>query len=117
MITLGNRRLFMGGFHDHWSSTNADNPALVPGCRAKPGNVAIGGQDLTVEPWARGLIYELRLPWSELAPAQPAAGLRMGAYFIMFNNDGEGLVDTLQWPRPIDGLWLVPRRWGVVNLT
>jgi len=29
MITLGNRRIFMGGFHDHWISTNADNPALL----------------------------------------------------------------------------------------
>jgi hypothetical protein len=90
---------------------------LAPGYKAKPGNVSIGGQYLTVTPWARGLIYELRLPWSELAPAQPAAGLRMGAYFIMFNNDGQGLLDTLHWPRPIEGMWLVPRRWGVVSLT
>ena len=90
---------------------------LAPGYQAKPGNVSIGGQYLSVAPWARGLVYDLRLPWSELAPARPAAGLRMGAYFIMFNNDGEGLVDTLLWPRPIEGLWLVPRRWGVVTLT
>jgi hypothetical protein len=41
----------------------------------------------------------------------------MGLYLIMFNNDGQGLVDTLHWPRPIEGMWLVPRRWGVVTLT
>jgi hypothetical protein len=89
---------------------------FAPGYKAKPGNVSIGGQYLTVEPWARGLIYELRLPWSELVPARPAAGLRMGAYFIMWNNDGQGLLDTLHWPRPIEGMWVVPRRWGVVSL-
>jgi hypothetical protein len=87
------------------------------GYRALPGNVSIGGDYLTTEPWARGLIYTLRLPWAALAPVRPEPGLRMGLYLIMFNNDGQGLVDTLHWPRPIEGMWLVPRRWGVVTLT
>lgn len=89
----------------------------VPGYKAKPGNVSIGGEYLKVTPWEKGMEYELSLPWSELAPAVPAAGLRMGLYYIMFNNNGQGLVDTLHWPKPIAGMWLVPARWGTVTLT
>jgi len=79
-------------------------------------NVTLGGEYLKVEKREKGLIYELRLPWKELAPAKPAPGMRMGVFFLMKNNNGRGLVDAMQWPRPIRGMWIVPRRWGVLTL-
>ena len=29
MISIGGRRVLLGGFHDHWARTNTDNPALL----------------------------------------------------------------------------------------
>jgi hypothetical protein len=40
----------------------------------------------------------------------------MGIYFIMMNNNGGGLIDTLHWPVPIIGMWTTPSRWGVLTL-
>lgn len=79
-------------------------------------DVSLGDRFLQIKPWEGGLVYELTLPWAELAPAQPRIGQRMGIYFIMFNNDGTGHLDTLHWPVPIDGTWTKPKRWGVVTL-
>ena len=79
-------------------------------------NVSMGASGLTTSAWERGLQYELALPWTELAPAQPTAGMQMGLYLILFNNDGGGLLDTLHWPRPLAGMWLIPRRWGQLTL-
>jgi hypothetical protein len=79
-------------------------------------NVSLGNPYLSVQPTHRGLLYELRLPWAELAPLTPAAGARMGIYFIMMNNNGGGLIDTLHWPVPIIGMWTTPSRWGVLTL-
>jgi hypothetical protein len=72
---------------------------------------------LKTRAWERGLEYELALPWTELAPVQPAAGVQMGLYLILFNNTGGGLLDTLHWPRPLPGMWLIPRCWGHLTLT
>ncbi len=82
-----------------------------------PEESEVSGDYLRVEPWAKGLIYRLALPWRELAPARPQLGGRLGVYFIMFNNNGEGLLDALQWPRPLPGMWMRPKRWGTIVLT
>lgn len=71
---------------------------------------------LNVTPIEKGLRYELQLPWTQLVPAEPAVGVRLGVYYIMFNNDGEGLLDTLHWPVPARGMWMKPRQWGVLTL-
>ncbi|HAU37941.1 MAG TPA: hypothetical protein DCX07_09530 [Phycisphaerales bacterium] len=78
--------------------------------------VSLGDRYLRVMPVADGLVYELALPWSELAPVNARPGHRMGVYYIMFNNDGRGLLDTLHWPVPIYGMWLNPRKWGILTL-
>jgi hypothetical protein len=80
-------------------------------------NVSLGVSGLKTRAWERGLEYELALPWTELAPVQPAAGVQMGLYLILFNNNGGGLLDTLHWPRPLPGMWLIPRCWGHLTLT
>ena len=79
-------------------------------------DVSLGSKYLSMEKRQNGLIYTLKMPWQELSPARPAAGQRIGIYFIMKNNNGDGLIDSLQWPRPVDGVWLVPHRWGVLTL-
>lgn len=79
-------------------------------------NVSLRDRFLKIIPTPHGLRYEMRLPWAELAPVQPAAGLRMGVYFIMFNNNGQGHLDTLHWPVPLEGMWMTPSRWGVLSL-
>ena len=84
--------------------------------RPLPADTSLAAGALRVEPWEGGLVYELRLPWAELAPARPRPGARMGLYGIAFNNDGTGLTDTLHWPVPISGMWQSPRRWGVLSL-
>jgi hypothetical protein len=81
-----------------------------------PGDVSLGDEYLQIETVEDGLIYSLRLPWKELAPFRPAPGARLGVYYIMFNNNGSGHLDTLHWPVPISGMWMVPRRWGVLTL-
>ncbi len=80
-----------------------------------PARVSLGGKYMSVEKTDRGLLYELTLPWSQLAPAQ-GRPQRMGVYFLMFNNDGQGVLDTLFWPRPIEGMWMTPNLWGVLSL-
>lgn len=94
----------------------APTEEVAPGFTPPAGNVSLGDRYLAVEKWAGGLGYTLTLPWSELAPAQPAPGMRLGAYAILFNNNGAGHLDTLHWPVPIEGMWTVPRKWGVLTL-
>jgi hypothetical protein len=79
-------------------------------------DVSLGDRYLRVAKTERGLTYELRLPWTELAPITPTAGARLGVYLIMMNNNGGGLIDTLHWPVPIPGMWTVPSQWGVLTL-
>ena len=79
-------------------------------------NVTLGGEYLKIAKRRNGLVYELRLPWKELAPAKARVGARMGVFYLMKNNNGDGLVDAMQWPRPIQGMWVVPRHWGVLTL-
>jgi len=45
------------------------------------------------------MVYELRLPWAALGPVQPAPNMRMGINYIMFNNNGDGHLDTLHLAR------------------
>lgn len=87
-----------------------------PGFHCPQDDVSLGENFLRIEPVEGGLIYDLNLPWSELAPFEPNEGARFGIYFIAMNNNGVGLVDTLHWPLHFEGMWLVPGRWGVVSL-
>jgi hypothetical protein len=80
-------------------------------------DVSLGGGYLEVERTEQGLVYVLKLPWSELAPVQPTIGSQMGLYMIFKNNNGEGLVNALHWPRPVEGMFMIPELWGVVTLT
>ena len=79
-------------------------------------DVSLGAQFLQIETVGDCLIYDLILPWSELAPLHPEEGARFGIYMIAMNNNGTGLVDTLHWPVHFEGMWLVPGSWGVVSL-
>jgi hypothetical protein len=89
--------------------------ALVP-VEAAEDNVSLGGEHLAITPWAGGLDYRLRLPWALLAPAAPRAGAAMGLFLHLFNNDGGGLLDAMQWPRATRGMWTIPRTWGQLTL-
>lgn len=77
---------------------------------------SLGDRYITITPVKGGLLYDAAIPWPELAPAQPEPGKRLGVYYIMFNNDGSGHLDTMHWPVPISGMWLKPNRWGVLTL-
>jgi len=79
-------------------------------------NLSLGGKFLEIDRRPEGLDYNLRLPWSQLAPVRPRPGTRMGVYFLAKNNNGAGLIDSLQWPSPISGMWCAPSRWGVLTL-
>jgi len=97
-----------------WQSPRKETSAAFT---PPPQNVSLGASGLKTSAWEHGLDYELALPWTELAPARPAAGMQMGLYLILFNNNGGGLLDTLHWPRPLAGMWLIPRCWGQLTLT
>lgn len=88
----------------------------TPGFICPQDDISLGGDGLKIEPVKDGLVYDLKLSWKDLAPIVPQAGARFGIYFIAMNNNGSGLVDTLHWPLHFKGMWLVPSRWGIVNL-
>ncbi|HAU39073.1 MAG TPA: hypothetical protein DCX07_15340, partial [Phycisphaerales bacterium] len=94
----------------------APNDETGGGFQPPAPEVSLGDRYLRVTPVAGGLLYELTLPWRELAPVNARPGRRMGVYYIMFNNDGRGLLDTLHWPVPIYGMWMNPRKWGILTL-
>lgn len=102
-----------GPLAHRWLAPDSED---APGFAAPTPDTPLGRDCLEITPWEGGLIYDLRLPWCELAPARPEPGVRLGIYTIAFNNDGDGLLDTLHWPVPIDGMWQMPRRWGVISL-
>jgi|LSQX01.3.fsa_nt_gb hypothetical protein len=81
-----------------------------------PDDVSMGDRYLKIEQRDNGLLYDLRLPWSELAPVKPDCNTRLGIYLIFMNNNGHGLLDTLHWPVPVPGMWTVPKKWGVLSL-
>jgi hypothetical protein len=95
-----------------WSPTAEATDEFTP----PKENASLGDRYLSVEQTDGGLIYTMALGWTELGPADPHAGMRMGIYFVMKNNDGEGGLDVLHWPVPIFGMWQVPLRWGVLTL-
>jgi hypothetical protein len=80
-------------------------------------NRTLGARYLDIEPKAGGLTYLMSLPWRELAPITPRTGHRLGLYLILKNNNGDGLIDSLRWPWEFGGMWMIPRKWGVLNLT
>jgi hypothetical protein len=120
------RRTSIGHVYSFNLSLNPDGPEFyrwlapteedAPGFVCPQDDVSLGDKFLKVDPIEGGLIYDLKLPWSELAPLTPCEGSRFGIYFIAMNNNGTGLVDTLHWPLHFVGMWLVPSRWGIVNL-
>lgn len=90
-------------------------PTELPGPELK-NDVPVGKDFLHVDKIEGGLRYELRLPWTEMPPFQPKPGAKLGVYFIIFNNNGTGHLDTLHWPVPIDGMWMTPSKWGSLIL-
>jgi len=99
-----------------WLVPDAD---AIPGFTPPPANTDLkerSAEFLTVTPWGGGLTYTLRLPWSEMLPAAPAVGARLGLFLMLNNSDGGGMLDALHWPEPIPGMHTVPRRWAVVTL-
>ncbi|MGJ3242104.1 MAG: hypothetical protein ACFE0O_03975 [Opitutales bacterium] len=94
------------------------SPTLLEatGFTAPPEDVSLGDRFLRVEPRRDGRRYDLALPWSELAPARPAPGVRLGVFFLIKNSNGHGLVDSMEWPVKPDGMWTVPRIWGTLCL-
>ncbi|MBL8992666.1 MAG: hypothetical protein JNM63_04950, partial [Spirochaetia bacterium] len=87
-----------------------------PGEANLKNDVPVGKDYLKVDKIEGGLRYELRLPWTEMPPLQPKSGAKLGVYFIIFNNNGTGHLDTLHWPVPIDGMWMTPSKWGSLIL-
>lgn len=95
-----------------WGPAEEANASFMP----PKDETSLGDRYLMVAPTEGGLIYDATVPWAELAPANPEPGKRLGVYYIMFNNDGHGHLDTMHWPVPIAGMWLKPNLWGVVTL-
>lgn len=79
-------------------------------------DVSLGSDYLTLTPRADGRIYDLTLPWTELAPVIPVPGRRLGVFFLIKNSNGHGLVDSLEWPVAPQGMWTLPRIWGTLTL-
>jgi len=87
-----------------------DNPLTLPEDRS------LGSEHLTITPTPNGLIYDLTLPWELLGRDNPQAGDRIGIYMILLNSNGNGVINSLKWPHPIDGLWMIPKLWGTIEL-
>jgi hypothetical protein len=91
---------------------NEADPLFTP----PESNVSMGSDGIKIIEREHGLVYQLTLPWRELANLQPEKGTRMGIYFLAKNNNGNGLIDALQWPQTIKGMWMIPAKWGVITL-
>ena len=79
---------------------------------------SLGDKYLKISKWEKGIIYNLKIPWSELAPAKPKPGKQIGIYFLLANNDGDGFLDMFGWPAtPENGGYLKPNTWGFLTLT
>ena len=87
-----------------------DTPVSIPEDRS------LGSEYLSIEKTDRGLIYDLALPWELVGRSKPQPGDRMGIYIILLNSNGNGVINNLKWPVPIDGLWMIPKRWGTLEL-
>ena len=81
-----------------------------------PEDLSLGDKYLKIEKTPKGLVYNLSLPWSMVGHEEPQAGDRMGIYIILLNSIGNGAINNLKWPIPIEGMWLVPKLWGTISL-
>jgi len=84
-----------------------------------PGNTHLrekSSEYMTVEKWHGGLVYTMRLPWADMLPSPPDPGMRMGLFLWFANNNGQGMLDVLEWPKPIPGMFTVPSKWGIITL-
>jgi hypothetical protein len=95
-----------------WSPADEATASFQPPAE----NESLGNRYLNVTPWDGGLVYEMTLPWNQLAPVRPEAGHRMGVYYIMFNNNGTGHLDVLHWPNAMTGNYFAPASWGMLTL-
>jgi hypothetical protein len=87
-----------------------DNTIFIPEDRS------LGDKYLTIEKTPKGLVYNLSLPWSMVGINKPQAGDRMGIYMLLLNSIGNGVINSLKWPIPIEGMWMIPKKWGMVEL-
>jgi len=73
---------------------------------AGPGRVPLGRIQLAVVRRFddTGYVYEMAVPWGELAPLVPLVKAQCGFSFVIADNDGEGFEGGLQWT---EGIW-----WG-----
>ena len=46
---------------------------------------------------AGGMVYELAIPWSRLAPFKPVAGANLGLSMIVNEDDGKGRTGFIGW--------------------
>lgn len=73
--------------------------------------------NIAVVPQADGVVYELALPWEELAPLQPTPGSWMGVSLIFSEDDGNGRETQINWFGGSNGNGLArePRLMGDVH--
>ncbi len=82
-----------------------------------PEDIPLWDKYLKITKWEKGIIYDLKLPWSQLAPARPVPGKQLGIYLLLANNDGHSFLDMFGWPEtPPDGGYLKPHTWGFLTL-
>jgi hypothetical protein len=82
-----------------------------------PEDVPLWDKYLKITPWKKGIIYDLKLPWSQLAPAHPAPGKQLGIYVLIANNNGHSFLDMFGWPYYLEnGGYLKPHTWGFLTL-
>lgn len=73
--------------------------------------------ELNMEFTEKGRVVTAKIPWKEISPMQPQVGTHIGINAGCLNDEGDGLVDNMQWPwAPKAGEWLFPCNWGVLAL-
>ena len=78
---------------------------------------SMGDKYLKITKWENGIIYDLKLPWNQLAPVKPEKGKQMGVFMIVANNDGDGFLEMFGWPKELpNGGYLKPYSWGFLEL-
>jgi hypothetical protein len=72
--------------------------------------------ELAVKPTADGMVYEMRIPWSEMGGVQPGLGMRFGLSLQLDDNDGAGPAAHMSWGGGISPNWQ-PTEFGVATCT
>ncbi len=63
-----------------------------------------------------GRIVTAAIPWGEICSVPVQAGLYMGIFLQLQNDNGQGLIDALEWPWTFPGMWMIPEEWGTLAL-